>query len=736
MDSVPRICLVTADREPADSPDARLAELLASAGWDVHVLACSPGPRPVVASAGVRVSHLDDFPEGPVASVPEWAGGFDRVSLHVLAVLQHLHAATPFDIIQYPEEGALGFRAAQAKRSGSGLDGAFLVARLRGPSAWRRTHEARWPTGPHEAVRDFAEQTSFELADGHTSQSEYLLDEARRLGWAVPPGAVALPNYPAPVPRSASATGVVGEVVFVGPLDKLHGLRVFVRAVQTLPTTVPIGFIGPDPLIEGKLASLWAGERLKGRRVSMREVYDQSLILNHLRDRNRLAVVPYLSATDVEFVRTLAYHGIPFLVADYGPAAELVADDDARANVMFPASVSGLSRALADYLAAPVARRRAWVERLAEIHGSNAVRPAILGYYERALAEARANRVACAIPAAPRATSKVTVGITHFNLGQFLPATLASVAAQTHPNLEVVIADDGSTDPASVAVVDEMERLYPTFRFLRGANVGVSGNRNRCLDAATGELFFPLDADNIAAPDMIEKLVAALDRQPPDVGAISCFWLGFQTDEDLKAGRFCGSYRPTGGPRVAVGLWNPYGETSGLYRTRQLRDLGGYDDLHPEYMSEDWHLYIKIVASGLKVAVIPKALYFYRIRNDSRYRTGDHGVNHLWVLPDVAAIPFSPSERLEVWTMLAGMMYGAELAREERRAIERERVALEDRLQARRYRMVDGFCSALRRVAVVLRCVAAVRGAVGYVARKGRRVCGRLKRLVMVSGRR
>jgi glycosyltransferase involved in cell wall biosynthesis len=707
MDSSPRLCLLTLDSGPAaHSADARLALLLTAHGWRVHLLACAAGQRLTELPATVSVTHLDDFPEAPEAIVPEWGGDFDRRSLHALTVVKQLHAATPFDIIQYPDEGGLGYRLAQANRTGVGAEGAFLVARLRGPTAWRRTESAQWLGGAGEPVREFGEQTSFELADGHTSLSNYLIDEARKLGWTVPPETAVVPDCPdAEGDAPALLDGPVDEVVFAGPLDKLHGLRVFVRAVQTLPASVAVTFVGQEALLEGRGAATWATERLKNRKVTFHPARDDRSILDFLRDRNVLAVVPYLHAAEMEFVRALARHRVPFVATDFGPVRELVTDPDAREALVAPGTVAGLARTLAGYVAAPAARRREWADRLATAHGPEVVHPVVLACYDRLLQRAREARAARAV----RSTHhpKVTVGITHYNLGRYLPETLASVAAQTYPNLEVVIADDGSNDPASVAAVAEMERLYPTFKFLRGPNVGVCGNRNRCLDAATGELFFPLDADNIAAPDMIERLVDALQRQPADVGAVSCFWLGFANSEGLKAGQYVGCYRPSGGPRILVGLWNPYGETSGLFRTSQLRELGGYDDLHPEYMSEDWHLYIKIVARGLKVAVLPQALYFYRIRPDSRYRTGDHGVNHVRVLPDVAAIDFTPAERLEVWTLLASLMHATTAADERCRAVARERDALAERLTSRRHRVLDGLQQALH----VLNPVTWVRGA-------------------------
>ena len=403
---------------------------------------------------------------------------------------------------------------------------------------------------------------------------------------------------------------------------------------------------------------------------------------------------------------------------------ELVTNPDARKHLIAKPTIPGLTKTLSACLEIPAALRSSWVEELAAVHGAEAVEPQVIATYERLARqaqEARAVRVAVA-PQRP----KVTVGITHYNLGHFLPETLASVAAQTYPNLEVVIADDGSTDPHSVAVVDEMERKYPQFQFLRGPNVGVCGNRNRCLDAATGELFFPLDADNIAAPHMVESLVNAHLMQPAGVGAVSCFWLGFADAAGLAAGNYVGCYRPSGGPRLAVGLWNPYGETSGLFRTELLRDLGGYDDLHPEYMSEDWHLYIKIAARGLAVAVLPEALYFYRIRSDSRYRTGDHGVNHVRVLPDVAAIDLTAPEQLELWTLVASLMRQGAEAQFHCEAAQKHRDELQARLKSPQYRALDAVLWALRPWAWVRRAA--------KIANRVRRgVWGRLGRPKAVS---
>src|SRR5262249_31408807 len=101
----------------------------------------------------------------------------------------------------------------------------------------------------------------------------------------------------------------------------------------------------------------------------------------------------------------------------------------------------------------------------------------------------------------------VTVCIPYYNLAAHLPRTLASLAEQTYPHLEVLVIDDGSTDPAARAVFDQMNDRFSRFRFLRQPNAGIGATRNRGLAEARGDYFLPVDADNVTRPDMVERFV-------------------------------------------------------------------------------------------------------------------------------------------------------------------------------------------------------------------------------------
>ncbi|MBN9122098.1 MAG: glycosyltransferase family 2 protein [Planctomycetes bacterium] len=251
-------------------------------------------------------------------------------------------------------------------------------------------------------------------------------------------------------------------------------------------------------------------------------------------------------------------------------------------------------------------------------------------------------------------TPLVTVAIAHHNLGAYFPDTLATIAAQTYPNIELIAIDDGSTDAASVAVFDAMQAKYPSWRFLRQANAGIGATRNRCLELARGEFFVPVDADNLARPDMIAKFVTAM-RRNLDLAAMSCYFLAFDVDApNLVPDRFLYALRPTGGPHALAGIRNVYGDANASFRTAALRSVGGYETDRGT-SCEDWECFVKLVHAGHKLGVVPDHLFYYRHRPGGFSRSTNWFANHQRALRQFAhagALP--PAEALALWTALLG----------------------------------------------------------------------------------
>ena len=107
--------------------------------------------------------------------------------------------------------------------------------------------------------------------------------------------------------------------------------------------------------------------------------------------------------------------------------------------------------------------------------------------------------------------SLVTVGIPTYNRADTVVQAVESVRRQQHPDLEILVSDDGSTDDTR-AVLDAIAADYPRVRVLaQGGNVGHARNFQALLEAATGTYFMWLSDDDWLDPSYVERCLAVLD---------------------------------------------------------------------------------------------------------------------------------------------------------------------------------------------------------------------------------
>jgi len=107
----------------------------------------------------------------------------------------------------------------------------------------------------------------------------------------------------------------------------------------------------------------------------------------------------------------------------------------------------------------------------------------------------------------------VSAVIPCYNAAPFLRETIDSVLNQTHPALEVIVVDDGSTDDSAAIAAS----YGPPVRVIRQGNRGQSAARNRGMDEAQGRWVGLLDADDRWLPHKLERQLAALHEAPDDV---------------------------------------------------------------------------------------------------------------------------------------------------------------------------------------------------------------------------
>lgn len=98
-----------------------------------------------------------------------------------------------------------------------------------------------------------------------------------------------------------------------------------------------------------------------------------------------------------------------------------------------------------------------------------------------------------------------TIAVPTYRGALYLAETLRSALAQTDPDFELIVCDDGSTDDTQAIVRDvcgERATVYPNDT---GRAFGLAGNWNRCVDKASGEWVTILHQDDLLAPDFLRE---------------------------------------------------------------------------------------------------------------------------------------------------------------------------------------------------------------------------------------
>ena len=120
----------------------------------------------------------------------------------------------------------------------------------------------------------------------------------------------------------------------------------------------------------------------------------------------------------------------------------------------------------------------------------------------------------------------VSVIIPVHNGAQYLPEAIESVLAQTYPDLEIMVMDDGSTDRSA-----EIARSYqPRVCVLTQEHAGAAAARNRAIRIASGNYLAFLDADDIWQPDKLMRQMTAFACHP-DVEMVTGLVQQFITPE-------------------------------------------------------------------------------------------------------------------------------------------------------------------------------------------------------------
>lgn len=634
-----RLCLISREFAPffgagIGTYAASWARALAAAGHEVHVVSRDhPGLRERGPGLFPGVTfHAVDPADGPPRLDHNYS--YARHALAVLATVRRLHERRPLDVIEYPDYWAEGHAVGRAARSLGGFPGAVTVCRLHMSSALCRELDGD-NTYPHfAAYLDIMEHESIADADLVLSPSAGLLERTRdrmereRLGSIAAGSVLRYPFDGSGLDDLGDRSGEaeMGTILCVGRLEPRKGQDVLIDAMALLRdrgVDARLVLAGPDTgmgpfgrSMRKHLSTLIDRHGL-GDRVSFAGPVLRAE-LGGLIARAGVCVFPSRWDNFPNALLEAMACGKPVVATDAGGPGEII-EHESSGLLCPPEDADALADSV-ERLVRDNALRDRWARAASDRVLSICEPGAVVREFERLVADAREHRRM--LPAVGSDATLVSVVVPHYNLLEFLPETLASIRAQTYRNIEIIVVDDGSTDPGVPAALDALEA--EGVRVVRQPNGGLSAARNAGLAAARGEFVLPVDADDIVSPTYIEKAVRALLAEPG--AAYATALVGYFREEPR---RHFGGWVPLGLHRDLLPIHNCAGCCMAVFRKDAVVAAGGYTTELTSY--EDWDLYCMLAERGWTGVILPEFLLHYRIRPNSMMRSeGELRKQHLY----------------------------------------------------------------------------------------------------------
>ena len=170
----------------------------------------------------------------------------------------------------------------------------------------------------------------------------------------------------------------------------------------------------------------------------------------------------------------------------------------------------------------------------------------------------------------------VSVIIPCYNAGAFLQEAVNSVYEYCKKySYEIIITNDGSTDPQTVVILNELS--LKTCTVLHQENRGPAAARNTAVKASSGEYLFFLDSDNKARKGYIDKGIEVL-KANNDVGVV--YGKPFFFGENAKPRFYTKAFD------FDCLLFDNYIDTCTVIRRKVWDDVGGFDEARVLYRNE------------------------------------------------------------------------------------------------------------------------------------------------------
>ena len=198
----------------------------------------------------------------------------------------------------------------------------------------------------------------------------------------------------------------------------------------------------------------------------------------------------------------------------------------------------------------------------------------------------------------------VSILIPCFNAEKWVAQAIESALAQTWPEKEVIVVDDGSTD-ASLEIIRHFDGRV---RWETGPNRGGGAARNRLLQLAGGEWLQYLDADDFLLPQKLERQIEfARLRSNCDVIYSPTIW---EKEEDGRLFSVKTQIPEPHDPWILLALWHLPQTGGPLWKRSALERVGGWRVEQP--CCQEHELYFRLLAADCRFEFCEGSFAVYR----------------------------------------------------------------------------------------------------------------------------
>ena len=499
---------------------------------------------------------------------------------------------------------------------------------------------------------DYIAQKMVEMADSVVVQNQDLSDYvSNELGWQVDAEKVRVaPAVPVMLKQLASQKQQQSgdlELVFVGTpyLGIGSGVKVVADALDLLKgrvsenTRFHVTFLGqPINLPNPKLSTdefldlrayNWPSADWKV--VSVSSVQDTlAYFASGTSATSKVAVVPHIlnSPESAYILKTLVANNVAVLSSRSSMTEAVVSYSDWSSTLFQSNSSKALADKLLSVIGSPASVQIASLNQ--EISVAQSANAWVDSVYSSLFDESKKGGMCQNNVWSTDASADlplVSIVIVHHDRVSFLKQALKSIEAQTYPEdrLEVILVDDGSTDPEAVQFINDLAwQWWETkgWKVVREPQRWLGAARNTGVKYAKGEYVIFMDDDDVSKDFKVELLTkVAMNTNADVVTAGHDLFSSKMYPQTAPSAKARGRFVPVG-PATSAGMFqNVFGDASFLVKKTFFVETGGFtEDFGVGF--EDYEFFAKAALDPqARFEAIPESLTWYRKLADGKSMT-------------------------------------------------------------------------------------------------------------------